>query len=319
MREFTSFLAPFMQAFVSYKKASGRWNETSYGVIIRLFDKYCKERYPISTELSQEMVDSWCARHSTETKNSCRSRIYPIVSFIRFLRKRGLTGVTEPAIPQVEPRAYIPHSFTKVELANFFAACDAIPAAPTTKGRLTRRITVPVFFRLLYSSGIRTNEARMLKREDVDLDSGVLNIRYSKGHTQHYVALHDSMLSLMRQYDGAISRLYPSREYFFPAKNGSFHKAAWVRDNFNAMWRQCNSGHAVPYELRHNYAVENINCWTDAGFDFNARLLYLSKSMGHSVVESTKYYYSLVPGLAEILAAQTDEGAVIPEVDYEGH
>jgi hypothetical protein len=36
-------------------------------------------------------------------------------------------------------------------------------------------------------------------------------------------------------------------------------------------------------------------------------------------LESTKYYYSLVPGLADIIEAQTDEGAVIPEVDYESY
>ena len=252
---------------------------------------------------------------------SAEFRVYPVVSFIRYLRKRGMTTVVEPEVPRKEPRTYIPHAFTETELKNFFAACDSIPATPTTEEQLSRRITIPVFFRLLYSSGIRTNEARMLKREDVNLNDGVLNIRYSKGHAQHYVVLHDSMLSLMRQYDNTIGKMYPARIYFFPARNrnGGFHRASWVQRNFNKMWRQHNNGNAVPYELRHNYAIENINNWTDVGFDFNAKLLYLSKSMGHSVLESTKYYYSLVPGLADIIEAQTDEDATIPEVDYESH
>lgn len=38
--------------------------------------------------------------------------------------------------------------------------------------------------------------------------------------------------------------------------------------------------------------------------------------MGHSVIESTKYYYSLVPRLADVLADHTDEDEVIPEVPY---
>lgn len=321
MSESTSFLAALMRAFVYYRKASGRWNEASYEVNLSLFDKHCEKCYPNASELSQDMVDLWCSQRETETNNSCRSRIYPVVSFIRYLRKRKMTTVAEPAVPRKEPRTYIPHAFTEAELKNFFAACDSIPATPTTEEQLSRRITVPVFFRLLYSSGIRTNEARMLKWEDVDLDGGVLNIRYSKGHAQHYVVLHDSMLSLMRQYDGVIGKMYPGRVYFFPARNrnGGFHKASWVQRNFNEMWCQHNSGKAVPYALRHNYAIENINGWTDVGFDFNAKLLYLSKSMGHSVLESTKYYYSLVPRLAEIIEAHTDEGTVIPEVDYESY
>ncbi|TEB04266.1 site-specific tyrosine recombinase XerC [Pelotomaculum schinkii] len=321
MSEFISSLAPLMRAFVSYRKASGRWNEASYEVNLSLFDKYCDKHFPNVSELSQNMADSWCAQRETEENNSCRSRIYPIVSFIRYLRKRGMTAVTEPTVPRKEPRDYIPHAFTEAELQNFFTACDSISADPPTEEQLSRRITVPVFFRLLYSSGIRTNEARALMREDVDLDSGIVNIRYSKGHAQHYVVLHDSMLLLMRQYDGAIDKMYPNRVYFFPARerNGGFHRASWVQQNFHKMWRQHNCRNVVPYELRHNYAVENINGWMGIGFDFNAKLLYLSKSMGHRVLESTKYYYSLVPGLADIIEAQTGEGDVIPEVDYESY
>ncbi len=87
MREFTSFLAPLMRAYVSYQKASGRWNESSYEVMMTLFDRHCKKNYPNASELSQEMVSSWCGKRETETNNSCRSRIYPVVSFIRYLRK----------------------------------------------------------------------------------------------------------------------------------------------------------------------------------------------------------------------------------------
>jgi integrase len=316
MREFISLLSPLMQAFYSFRKISGRWNNESEFKLM-LFDKYCKRNFPDVAELSQDMVDSWCAQRKTETNNSCLSRVYPVIGFIRYLRKRGITSVNEPSIPRKEPSVYIPHSFTKDELTNFFIACDSIIATPATAEQLSRRITVPVFFRLLYSSGMRTNEARMLRRKDVDLNNGVINIQYSKGHAQHYVMLHDSMLSLMRQYDDDIGRQYPKRTYFFPARNDGYHTSGWVSRNFKDMWNCKNTANAVPYALRHNYAIENINGWTDEGFDFNAKLLYLSKSMGHRILESTKYYYSLVPGLADILTAKTDENAILPEVNYE--
>ena len=50
--------------------------------------------------------------------------------------------------------------------------------------------------------------------------------------------------------------------------------------------------------------------------EFHAKFLYLSKSMGHSVLESTKYYYSLVPGFGDILAEKTMESfnIIVPEV-----
>ena len=77
-----------------------------------------------------------------------------------------------------------------------------------------------------------------------------------------------------------------------------------------------NTSHATAYELRHHYAIMNINRWVDLGFDFDDKLVFLSKSMGHTMLESTKYYYSIVPGLSQILKDQTEEGFdwIIPEV-----
>lgn len=159
----------------------------------------------------------------------------------------------------------------------------------------------------------------MLRIEDVDLCHGIINIRYSKGHVQHYIVLHDSMVELLKIYDVAIRKQYSHRAYFFPAKNNTFHQSQWVSTNFRKLWNEYNSSHAIAYELRHHYAIENINRWTNEGFGFDEKLLYLSKSMGHSTLESTKYYYSLVPGMANILEKKTgrDFESIVPEVNYE--
>jgi len=319
MNKFTSLLAPLMQAYVTYRKASGCWNEVSYESNLILFDRYCKKQYPKAILLSQEIVNGWCHKRNTEINNSCRTRIDVIVSFIRYLKKRGKTDVIEPVMPRKERRTYIPHAFTEIELENFFFACDSLPSVFHTPQQRSRKITIPVFFRLLYSSGLRTNEARMLKVEDVNLQHGIINIRYSKGHSQHYVVLHDSMLELLKRYDAAIQKQYPRRTYFFPARSNTFHTRAWVQKNFRALWDKDNSTYATAYELRHYYATENMNRWVNEGFGFNAKLFYLSKSMGHSTVESTKYYYSLVPGVADILEEKTaiDFDNIVPEVDDE--
>ena len=316
MRDYTSFLSPLIQAYVSYQAASDRMSE-SWECRLFQFDKHCKTNYPQATELSQEMVDTWCWKRKSEQNNSCISRTMPIIGLTNYLRKRGLTKVAEPDLPRHERTAYIPHVFTEDELNNFFRACDETPDFPKTKAHMPRLLTVPVFFRLLYSSGIRTCEARMLRLEDVDLTHGILNIRFSKGTAQHYIALHDSMLDIMRKYDAAIQKHHPGRIYFFPNRDGLPHRRHWMHENFRRAWNKYNSSHAVAYDFRHNYAIENINSWTDAGFEFDDKLLYLSKSMGHKSVESTKYYYSLVPGLADTLQAQSGDDVVIPEVKHD--
>lgn len=315
MRDYTSRSAPLMREFEQYQLASGRWSE-HYNKCLTTFDRYCAANYSESIVLTQEMIDSWCVKRETEVNNSCRARIYPVVSFVRYLQRHGLTDVKIPTIPRNETRTYIPHAFTARELLDFFKNCDTLCSGHYWQN--IRRLTLPVFFRLLYSSGIRTTEARLLRTSNVDLEHGVLDIKYSKGHDQHYIVLHDTMLQLMREYDKTIRNMYPDRLYFFPAKDGKCHTNRWVSDNFKMLWERSSNASAVPYEFRHNYAIENINSWQGDGFDFNRKLHSLSKSMGHGTIESTKYYYSLVPRLAEVMAECTNEDEVIPEVPYAG-
>ena len=306
MHKFESFLAPVMESFIAFRKASGRWNDYD-AQNLRYFDRHCAAMFPEAIELTQVMIDSWCRRRNTELSNTCRGRIYVIHHFVCYLKERNFTEINEPTIPTKVPRTYIPHAFTEKELENFFKACDSLPTTPRRRDVLLRRIIVPVFFRLLYSSGIRTTEARLLRVGDVNLNDGVLSIRHSKGVSQHFVVLHDTMLGLMRRYDHAIRMLYPypERYYFFQSFRGSCLPNHWVVVNFRQLWYKYNTPHAVAYELRHNYAIENINQWVGEGFDFYDKLLYLSRSMGHSELESTKYYYSLVPALSDILSRLT--------------
>lgn len=319
MSEFQSLLANDMEAYKAYRKASGHWNCT-YDKYLRLFDRYCFQRYPTDKALNQDMVDGWCAQRPAETNNSCIARISGVLRFVEYLRMRGKTDVIEPDLPKRERCTYMPHAFTVRELKNFFDACDNLPSTPHTPPVLARKITIPVFFRLLYSSGIRTCEARMLRPEDVDLDQGILNILHSKGEAQHFVALHDTMLDLMRKYNAAIHSIYPGRQYFFPSPiHSSYYRQLWVSSNFRELWSMVNVSSAIAYDLRHNYAIQNINQWVGHGFDFDAKLLYLSKSMGHSTLESTRYYYSIVPAMSDIIEDLSGEDFddIVPEVDYE--
>ena len=294
-----SFLSDAIERYVKYRKASGR-DSYSYVKNIILFDHFCAREYPEQTELSQEIVDRWCKQRSSECTNSCLSRVYPILNFIKYMNKRGMAKLELPQVPRSVPKTYTPHHFTHEELKCFFDACDN---TRPRRGRSAtiQRMTLPVFFRLLYSSGMRTTEAILLERDDVNLENGVVSIKRGKGYDQHYVVLHDTMLDLMRTYDGRIDELVPHRRVFFPTPDDKPHPPVWVTYHFRVLWQSCNSSHAIPYELRHNYAVENINRWTHQGFSVHGKLLALSKSMGHRQIESTLAYYSLTPAISDIM------------------
>jgi len=318
MSRFQSFLAPWMESFATFQQAAGRWNGT-YEQNLRLFDSHCLRMFPSEAALTEKMVASWCAKRITESNNSCRVRIYAVSNFINYLAARGLTDVSGPDIPKMKRSAYIPHTFTEQELCMFFRACDNLPARPNSLAVNTRRLVVPAFFRLLYSSGIRTNEARLLRTDDADLEEGVLNIRTSKGYAQHFVALHATMTELLRIYDASIRSIHPGRVYFFPSSKGANLSNYWVVYNFNCLWRKVSPAHATAYELRHNYAAENINQWVGNRFESFSKMVYLSKSMGHVTLDSTKRYFHIVPTMSDVLRELTGDTfeSVVPEVPDE--
>lgn len=321
MSKYISCAASLFDKFERYRLASDKWNNAAESNL-RLFDKYCAREYPQANALTQTMIDGWCGIRETESPASCRTRIQAVISCLKYLQERNIYNeITLPEMSCRRKSLYLPHDFTDEQLKEFFKACDSIELKnPNLVSRL-RKLQVPVFFRLLLSSGIRTTEARFLRVGDVDLKTGVINIRKSKGHDQHYVVLDDSILEIMRRYDEIIGKpsLCPNREYFFPSHLGKPYSRYWVSDNFKVLWNSRLYGRAIPYELRHHYATCNLNSWIGFGLEFNAKFVYLSKSLGHCVLECIRDYYSLVSALADIMLNLTNDSFndIIPDVDYE--
>lgn len=319
MKQFVSFLKPVIEQFINYRTISGQWNST-YEINLYLFDKYISNHYPYGEILTEEMIYGWCTQRSTEKNNSCRARTYVVYTFVQFLHARNIIDFKVPIFSSKERNKYFPHVFTDDELTRFFDQCDRISERKRNGNTDNNKLTVPVFFRFLYSTGIRTIGARLLKRTDVNLSNGIVSIEKTKGYNQHYIVMKDSMLSLMKNYDSAIERIVPNRVYFFPASQNTCHNGNWVTRNFHINWDKANPGaHAVPYDFRHNYAISNINNWIDQGFDFDSKLYYLSKSMGHSSIKSTLVYYHLVPFMADLIYEKTNDELeeMIPEIVYE--
>ncbi|MFI3306936.1 MAG: tyrosine-type recombinase/integrase [Mycoplasmatota bacterium] len=319
MIQYNSFMKDMIDKFIKFRIASQQWNDISYGANLKTFENYCISKFPNKTKLTQEMIDTWCNKRITELHKSHNSRIYVIRAFIKYTNSRNLTNLKVPNgsfVPFNSKKNYIPHHFNNEELRNFFNACDMISYTKSSKYNINYKLTIPVFFRLLYSSGIRTTEARQLKCKDVNLEAGVLNIQQSKGYFQHYIVLHNSTKNMMVKYNELISIIFPNREYFFHSINSGMHSKDWVSRNFKKFWNIYNSSYAVPYDLRHNYAITNINKWNNIGLEFNSKLVYLSKSMGHSNIECTKRYYTLTPKIADIFNERVSKtfNELLPEV-----
>lgn len=321
-RPFKSFLAPLFEEFILSRQATGQWCKAYYENL-HYFDNHISDNYPTADILSDEMT-SWCNPRPTENGNSCRVRTTAIWNFVDYARKRKWTESQSKRDPANVQCSYLPHYFTNEELASFFRECDSyfmnLSLRKSSRQAMLNRLELPVFFRLLLSSGMRTCEARWLKRRNVNLKDGVVEIEKSKGADQHRVALHKSMLSILIRYDEAMSKLIPEREHFFPDKNDNAHNPAWEGYHFRNVWYKLNAATARAYDLRSHYAVTNITKWEDHGYELSGKLLFLSRSMGHKNIQSTYGYFHITPMLSDKLKRNTENGFnnVLPQFpDYE--
>lgn len=323
MYEYKSFMRTYLLEYIEYRTACDSWHEHS-GAILQRIDYFLRTAYPEWQALTQRMVDEWCSKKESENAITWAGRVAQMRVLLRFLENRGyISGLSVPDASDVCYSASArrpPNTLSFESISRFFKACDNLRGyRSSTRYHMYRRLIIPVLFRMLYSTGMRPCEARHLTTDDVDLSEGVLLIRNSKNGDGRLIALHPSMTELMARYDAAMAKICPLRNLFFPNWDGGTLKRSFIIENFKSIWHSCNAENATAYDFRHNFATANINSWIGLGDGFHDRLVYLSKYMGHSKLESTAYYYSVVPALAGILESKCEEALedIIPEVDYE--
>jgi integrase len=321
-RPFRSFLAPLFEEFILSRQAAGQWCKTYYENL-HYFDNYISDNYPDADILADEMT-SWCNPRPTENGNSCRVRTTVVWNFVDYARKRKWTKSELRRDSINVSCSYLPHYFTPEELASFFYECDnhfiKLSLRQRSLHAMLNRLELPVFFRLLLSSGMRTCEVRWLKCRNIDLKTSVIEIEKSKGADQHRVVLHESMLPILREYNEAMSKLMPGREHFFPDKNDKAHTPAWEGYHFRNVWYGISAEAACPYDLRSHYAVTNITKWENHGYELSGKLLFLSRSMGHKSIQSTYGYFHITPMLTDKLKRNTENNfnSLLPKMlDYE--
>jgi len=97
-----------------------------------------------------------------------------------------------------------PYIYSDAEVRSLLRAATALPSA-----RGLRAASYATLLGLYASTGLRTNEALRLDRDDVDLVQGVLRIRQSKFGKSRCLPVHRSVQCALAQYAAQRDRLCP--------------------------------------------------------------------------------------------------------------
>jgi integrase len=318
---FSSLMGGCINDFVNQKRASGYPYQSS-ARILHHFDLMIAEKFPNERNVTKEVCTAWLRLKPDEHPNGLLRRITPVRQLSKYMIGLGYDAYIIPGHFPDRQVKYEAHVYTVAELKAFFCAIDLCPPSPFST---TRRYVIPVIFRLLFCCGLRSSEARMLKTEDIDLASGKITIRESKGWKARIVYMSDDLREVCEEYDSIIESIHPGRHMFFPNKDGAYFCKGTVDRWFHEFWDKLPEAvnivgnPARVHDLRHGYAVHRLNQWVRDGQEVNALYPYLSEYMGHSHYADTDYYLSLVeefyPEMEQRLSSLNDD--ILPEVLYE--
>lgn len=297
MGDFRSSFADDLSIMIALKVSLGG-SAGTYLPRAAAFDAFCYARHRNEDRLNVALALDWLKESMPSGNRAVNSNAAFLRGFAFYLNSIGKEAYCIPDRFMTGRDIFVPYIFTDTEMRGIFSAADHFryPRNPLLP------LTLSTYFRLTYTCGLRPTEGRELKRGDVDLGTGEIQIINSKRHRSRIVVMSDDMRSLMQRYAVARDAVSLDSVYLFSNPRGIPYTAAFMQKKFVGFFRAANPD--IPeeflppvrvYDLRHRFATAVLNKWLDAGMNINSRLPYLQTYMGHDNIESTAYYIHILP------------------------
>lgn len=308
----------YIQDFVELKQAV-RYKYLAEAGHLKRFDTFTLEKYSTAESLTKEIVMDWCTKKSYEKQENLCARASIIRQFSIYLDNIGVDAYVIPKSYFKSGEPYVPHIYTDDELKRFFSETDKCHYSSECP---YRHLIMPVFFRMIYTCGLRVSEARLLKVRDVDLTNGILTINHSKKDNSRLVPMTDELTERCRSYSKEVHPNYEMERYYFPFAENRPITITNIYHNFRRfLWKAGISHGGRGYgprihDFRHSFAVHCLKKWSEQGKDLIVYLPILRVYLGHDSFEETAYYLRLTADVfPEItLKIETMYSDLIPEL-----
>lgn len=294
---FHSVFANEMNSYLDYKVSSG-YKAVSFYVNLRNFDCFCVQQEIKEPVFTTENAAKWIQKKETEATTSHYSRVNGIKHFLIFLSMKGYDVFVTRDI-KFKPTEFQPHIYTEDEIRRYFYAVDTYQSVRNRKDA----IQFPVLFRLLYCCGTRINETLGIRKQDVDLENGIIKLFETKNGYERYIVLGEDLRVLMMQFAEKCFYLLDDENYIFTTSNGGRMSGDVIYDAHRLFLQQAR----IPYlgggkgprihDWRHTMAVRSFKQMIDASMDMYVALPILSTYLGHKTIFATERYVRLTMGI----------------------
>lgn len=316
---YASVFADDIKEYVTLKQSMGLWFRTAAENLYR-FDKMCIQLDVKTPCLTEKLITMWISPREGESNNTRLARITTLKGFVKHLNSKGANVKWHISHQRYHTQSqFVPYIFTVEEVERILHTADAQPV-PAHGSQF--HIIFPAILRVLYGIGLRISEALLLKREDVDLEHGLITVWNSKFDNSRRIPIAASLQRSLMVYETKLRRL-PESVYYFPNSKGEPYSQRTVYDKFRDVLWQSGISHGGArkgprvHDFRHTFSVHSLRKCADANMDTYTFLPILATYLGHKKVSTTEKYLRLTaaayPSLLDKATVLSD--AAIPEVE----
>lgn len=216
-------------------------------------------------EISVEEINSYLYRmtvHEKQSPSYFKHAVYGLRHWFRIF------GMEEKVIqmPSLRKEEKLPVVLSREECIELFKAPRSF------KHRFMLAFT--------YAGGLRLNELRALRINDIDLDRKQIHVRQGKGKKDRYVILSKFLASKLPQY---LAEVKPINYLFEGLTKGEMMGEKSLQNIVNeALLRTTIKKNATLHTLRHSFATHLM----EDGVDIHS----IQRMLGHADIRSTMIY-----------------------------
>ena len=265
--------------FCQYRKELSRNTVKAYRIDLEQFLRYVKEDTLLRSKIEAYITEL----HKKYKQKTVKRKIASIKAFYQYLEEEERMKESNPftkirvKFKEVES---LPRIIPRNEIEKLLNCMYAIIDHSEKKSTIYRDLTIVEIF---FATGARVYEISNLKRQDIDLDNGIIRI-FGKGSKERCVQIgnHD-ILELMKAYYQMNQEVIEECGFFFVNQQGKRFSEQSIRRMLRKY--SCQAGvsvHITPHMFRHSVATYLL----EEGVD----IMYIQKLLGHSSIKTTQIY-----------------------------
>lgn len=178
--------------------------------------------------------------YSTKSKSTMRSIYFALKFFYENVLNKGF----EEELPLARKSLKLPIVLSKEEINKMIES--------------TNNMKHKLVIMFLYYAGLRLDEARNIKWQDIDFDREIIHLKTAKGDKERIVFLHKKLIDILKIY--GVRKEGP---IFVSQRDGKYNKRTIQQIIKSASKKVGIKKNVTPHTLRHSFATHLLESGAD--------------------------------------------------------